>query len=112
MSANLFNASPRQSIPSLHADLAFTVLTYAFTLSNLARSTVASLGNYERERAISDIERKAKDEKLNFAVMLLCRASGAFKYLSEKVLPEWDKVDSSSHRPPDVSLEVTNALSK
>lgn len=73
---------------------------------------MASLGNYERERTITDVERKTKDEKLNFAVTLLCRASGAFKYLSEKVLTEWDKVDSSSHRPPDVSLEVTNALSK
>ncbi|KAH8118953.1 BRO1 domain-containing protein [Phellopilus nigrolimitatus] len=113
LSANHFNTSPRQSVPSLHADLAFTLLTYAFVLSNLARVTVASLGRYECERAISEVERKAKDDKLNFSVVLLCRACGVFKHLSEKVLPEWDKGESSSHsRPPDVTQEVTNALAK
>ena len=113
LSTNVFHSSPRQSVPSLHADLAFTLLTYSFLLSNLARSTVASLGNYELERTISDTERKAKDEKLNFAVTLLCRASGVYKYLSETVLPEWDKSESSSvGRPPDVTTQVTNALAK
>lgn len=113
LSANLFNTSPRQSVPSLQADLAFTLLTYAFALSNLARSTVGTLGNYERERAISDIERKAKDERLNFAVTLLCRASGVFRHVSERVLPEWAKYGSSeAARPPDVTQEVTSALSK
>lgn len=113
LSESLFNSSPRQSVPSLHADLAFTLLTYAFVLSNLARTTVASLGNYECERSISDADRKAKDEKLNFAVTLLCRAGGVYKHLSEKVLPEWDKSDSSSQgRPPDVTQQVTNALAK
>ncbi|OCB87336.1 hypothetical protein A7U60_g5475 [Sanghuangporus baumii] len=113
LSANVFDSSPRRSVPSLHADLAFTLLTYSFVLSNLARSTVASLGNYESERTISDSERKAKDEKLNFAVTLLCRASGIFKYLSETALPEWEKSGSSPHsRPPDVTQQVTNALSK
>ena len=93
-------------------------MTYAFTLSNLARSTVAALGPYETERAISDATRKAKDEKLNFTVTLLCRAAGVFKYVSEVVLPEWDRVEaqvpSSSiyARPLDVSPEITNALSK
>ncbi|EJD02669.1 uncharacterized protein FOMMEDRAFT_107601 [Fomitiporia mediterranea MF3/22] len=113
LSANLFNSSPRQSVPSLHADLAFTLLTYAFVLSNLARSTVTSLGNYEFERTISEMERKTKDEKLNFAVTLLCRANGVFKYLSETVLPEWDKDESSlQNRPPDATQQVTNALAK
>ena len=113
LSTNVFDSSPRRSVPSLHADLAFTLLTYAFVLSNLARSTVASLGNYEVERAISDAERKTKDEKLNFAVTLLCRASGVFKHLSETVLPEWEKSGSIPQtRPPDVTQQVTNALSK
>lgn len=113
LSASLFNSSPRQSVPSLHADLAFTLLTYGFAFSNLARSTVAALGRYEYDRTISETSRKMKDEKLNFAVQLLCRASGVFKYLSDSVLPAWDQCDTPSQvRPPDVTQEVTNALSK
>ena len=111
----MFSSSPRQDVTSLHADLAFTILTYGFALSNLALSTVASLGSYERERAISDVERRAKDEKLNFAVTLLCRASGIFRHLSEVVLPEWERHANGSSplsRPPDVTIEVTSALSK
>ncbi|TDL26176.1 hypothetical protein BD410DRAFT_716479 [Rickenella mellea] len=113
LSANLFNNSPRQSISSLNADLAFTLLTYAFALSNLARSTVAALGNYEHQRAISEVERKAKDEKLNFSVTLLCKASGIFAHISEHLLPEWDKNGGSViNKPPDLTPEVTSALSK
>ncbi|KII92563.1 hypothetical protein PLICRDRAFT_134270 [Plicaturopsis crispa FD-325 SS-3] len=114
LSANMFNTSPRLSIPSLHAELIFTELTYAFALSNLARSVVTSLGIYERERAISDIERKAKDEKLNFAVTLLCRASGMFQHVSETVIPAWDKQGSrdTAPRPPEVRKEVNSALAK
>lgn len=118
LSANLFNTSPRLSIPSLYADLSFSLLTYAFALSNLARSIVASLGTYERERGISDIERKAKDEKLNFSVTLLCRASGLFSHISEQVLLDWDKHRAANltvadvGRPPDLSREVNAALAK
>jgi hypothetical protein len=118
LSANLFNTSPRLSIPSLYADLSFSLLTYAFALSNLARSVVASLGAYERERGISDIERKAKDEKLNFSVTLLCRASGLFSHISEQVLLDWDKHRAANYtvadigRPPDLSREVNAALAK
>lgn len=120
LSANIFHTSPRLNLPSLYAELASTLLTYAFALSNLARSSVSSLGQYERERGISDIERKAKDEKLNFAVSLLCRASGIFSHISERVLVDWDKHDLSttastsnvSSRPPDLSREVTSALAK
>ena len=118
LSANLFNTSPRLTIPSLYADLSFSLLTYAFALSNLARSVVASLGTYERERGISDIERKAKDEKLNFSVTLLCRASGLFSQISEQVLLDWDKHHAANStvadagRPPDLSREVNAALAK
>jgi hypothetical protein len=105
--------SPRIALASLHADLASSLLTYAFALSNFARVTVASLGSYEHDRAISEIERKAKDEKLNFAVTMLCRASGIFTYMSEKVLLDWDKAgDGASGRPPDLSKEVNAALAK
>ena len=113
LSANLFHTSPRIGLISLHADLASSLLTYAFALSNFARVTVASLGSYEHERAISDIERKAKDEKLNFAVALLCRASGIYTHISEKVLVDWDEAgEGASGRPPDLSKEVNAALAK
>lgn len=114
LSSNLFNTSPRQSIPSLNADLAFTLLTYAFTLSNLARTNVESLGNYEHARATTEAERKAKDEKLQSAVMLLRKASGVFKYISEMVIPEWERMAGTAltSRPPEMTQEVTSALSK
>ncbi|KAG1821225.1 BRO1 domain-containing protein [Suillus variegatus] len=112
LSAHLFHMSPRIALASLHADLASSLLTYAFALSNFARVTVASLGSYEYDRAISEIERKAKDEKLNFAVTMLCRASGIFTYVSEKVLLDWDKGEGASVRPPDLRKEVNAALAK
>lgn len=119
MSANLFHTSPRLSLPSLYADLASSLLTNAFALSNLARLIVTSLGAYERDPGISDTERKAKDEKLNFAVLLLCRASGLFQHISDHVLVQWDQPGiydedkpAVTHRPPDMSVEVNAALSK
>ncbi|CAG8739010.1 16679_t:CDS:2, partial [Acaulospora colombiana] len=63
------------SVVGLQADLAFSLLTYASALSNLAASSVNSLGLYERERAITDTQRKVKDEKLNFSVQLLLKAA-------------------------------------
>lgn len=118
LSANLFNTSPRLSLPSLHADYAYSLLTYAFALSNLARSKVDSLGAFERDRAISDSERKAKEGQLTVAADLLCRASGIFSYVSDTVLIEWESATSQSSsttgftRPPDVSREVNSALAK
>lgn len=104
------------SIPGFQADLAFTLLIYAFSLSNLARSTADSLGQYERDRAISDLERKAKDEQLSVAVDFLCRASGIYTYLADTVLPEWEThirgAPTAFEKPPDLSREVSNALSK
>ncbi|KAG1847433.1 hypothetical protein C8R48DRAFT_837134 [Suillus tomentosus] len=111
LSAHLFHMSPRIALASLHADLASSLLTYAFALSNFARVTVASLSSYEYDRAISEIERKAKDEKLNFAVTMLCRASGIFStYVSEKVLLDWDKGEGASVRPPNLRKEVNAVL--
>jgi hypothetical protein len=106
------------SLPTLRADLAFSLLTYGFALCNLARSVVTSLSDYERDRSISDIERKAKDEKLNFAVTLLCRASGVFSYISDTVLSEWrngvehDGERTALNLPLDLSPEVNTALAK
>ncbi|KAF5380535.1 hypothetical protein D9615_004724 [Tricholomella constricta] len=116
LSANIFNTSPRLSLPGLQADLAFSLLTYAFALSNLARSTANSLGRYERDRAISDSERKAKDEQLNVAVDFLCRVSGIYTYVGDTVLPEWETHirgrPTGFEKPPDLSREVNSALAK
>lgn len=123
LTANLLNNSPRQSIYGLYADLAFTLLTYASALANLATSAVTSLGNYERERTITDAARKIKDEKLNFSVQLLLKASGVFAYVSEVVLPDVDKSIAEGRTaentktdymiiPVDLSKEVSAALSK
>ncbi|KAF4567321.1 hypothetical protein EYR40_006318 [Pleurotus pulmonarius] len=116
LSASLFHASSRHSLPSLHAEYAYVLLTYAFALSNLARSSVKALGTYEHDRAISDSERRAKDEKLNFAVNLLLKASGIFQYVSETALLEWDNSRDGGtaglNKPPDLSREVNSALAK
>lgn len=74
---------------------------------------MTSLGAYERNRAISDAERKAKDDQLNIAADLLCRASGIFSHISDSVLQEWDCVSITPFtRPPDLSREVNTALAK
>ncbi|KAL0956836.1 hypothetical protein HGRIS_002948 [Hohenbuehelia grisea] len=116
LSANLFHSSPRLSLPTLHAEYASVLLTYAFALSNMARAAVGALGAYEHDRAISDVERKAKDEKLSFAVNLLCRASGVFQFISETALLEWENSRDGGTvglpRPPDLTREVTTALAK
>ncbi|KAG1715616.1 hypothetical protein ID866_1540 [Astraeus odoratus] len=112
LSSQLLNTSPRVPLPSLHADLASSLLVYGMALSNFARLTVTSLGNYEHEPAISDVERRAKDEKLNFAVSLLCRASGVFTHLSDATLCAWDHAGAPGPRPPDWTSELCTALGK
>ncbi|KAG6816584.1 hypothetical protein H0H87_004885 [Tephrocybe sp. NHM501043] len=116
LSANIFHTSPRLSIPGLQADLAFALLTHAFALSNLARSTVISLGRYEYDRAISESDRKAKDDQLNVAVDFLCRASGIYTHVADNVIPEWENHvkggPTGFEQPPELSQEVNNALAK
>ncbi|KAG6861163.1 hypothetical protein C0995_003172 [Termitomyces sp. Mi166 len=116
LSANIFNTSPRLSIPGLQADLAFSLLTYAFALSNLARSTVNSLGRYEFDRAITESERKTKDDQLNIAVDFLCRASGIYSYIADTVILQWENQIKGGHtgfeQPPELCREVNNALAK
>ncbi|GJE92669.1 BRO1 domain-containing protein [Phanerochaete sordida] len=119
LSDTLFHSSPRLSVPSLAAELAFTLLTYAFALSNMARAVVASLGAYEFERGISDAERKVKDERLGFAVTLLCKAAGIFEYIAKEVIADWDAAREKAvaagmqcPNPPDLSREVLIGLSK
>jgi len=109
----MFQSSPRVPVAGFHAELAFTLLTYGFVLSNLARSTVISLGNYEHDRHITEIERKVKDEKLNFAVDLLCRASGVYLHIAEVVLPLATAMNpDTSRKIPDMNTDVIAALSQ
>ncbi|TFK44298.1 BRO1 domain-containing protein [Crucibulum laeve] len=116
LSANIFHSSPRLSLPGLHADYAFTLLTYAFALSNLAHSMVTSLGTYEHDRAISDTDRNSKDEQLKVAIGFICKASGIFSHISDTVLPEWEVNRAGGppgfNKPPDLSREVIYALAK
>lgn len=97
----------------LAAELSFSLLTYAFTLSNLARTIVLSLGDYEHERHITDIERRSKDDKINFAVNLLSRASGVYLHITEVVLPQCQTVNAEMcRRIPDLNKDVITALSQ
>ncbi|KIK92667.1 hypothetical protein PAXRUDRAFT_829743 [Paxillus rubicundulus Ve08.2h10] len=125
LSSTLFHTSPRLRLPSLHADLASTLLTYSMALSNFSHSVVSSLGAYEYERAISEKERKDKDERLNFGVLLLCRASGIHTAIGEGVLGELERASNACGsaegsrggrggwvRPPDLEKEVNAALTK
>lgn len=122
-SANLLDNSPRQSVVGLFADLAFTLITYASALSNFAATSVASLGAYEIERAITDAERKQKDDSLNSAVKQFLKASGIFLHVAEKVIPRWEeslvenaedqeRTSASNVRPIDLNRELVSALSR
>ncbi|KAG6836563.1 hypothetical protein H0H93_006790 [Arthromyces matolae] len=105
-----------EPFPGLQAELAFSLLTYAFSLSNLARTTVISLGRYEFDRAITEADRKAKDEQLNIAVDFLCRASGIYSYVADTVIPQWETqmkaAPTGFEIPPELSSEVNTALAK
>lgn len=116
LSNNILNNSPRVEVPGLYADLAFTLLTYAFTLSNLAHATVQSIGAYELDRTITKVQRERKDEQLNVAFGLLCKASGIFSYIADTLLSEWETSggggSDAPKLPPDLKQEVLTALSK
>jgi hypothetical protein len=119
LSSTLFHSSPRLSVPSLAAELGFTLLTYGFALSNMARAVVESLGAYETERGISEADRKAKDERLGFAVTLLCKAAGIFENIAKEVISDWDAARERATaagipcpQPPDLTREVLIGLSK
>ncbi|QRV79408.1 vacuolar protein sorting-associated protein BRO1 [Ceratobasidium sp. AG-Ba] len=105
---------PRLDVHGLHAELAFILLTTAYALSNLSAASVASLGTYERDRSLPDAERRTKDDKLTFAIKLLCRAAGIFTHVAQVVIPEWSKspAASSGARPPDLTKDVVSALAK
>lgn len=112
LGSNIFQHSPRMSIVGLAAELAFTLLTYAFALSNLARSIVVNLGDYEHNRHLLETERKLKDNKLQSTINLLCRSSGIFSYIAEIVLPKVDAANPElCKKIPDINRNVITALS-
>lgn len=96
--------------------MTFSILTYGYCLSNLAHCVVISLGDYEYGRATMGPELKAKDERLNFAVTLLCKASGIFEYTAKTVLGRWEQERHTIKRdhanPPELSREVSVGLSR
>ena len=121
----MLNTSPRLSLVGLQADLSYTLLTYAKALFNLTTMKVASLGTYERERAISDKERQDKDEGLNITVQFYFRASSVLKYIGDEVLGAWERElgsvqsDGSSTatatpfvKPVDLTRKLLFSLSK
>ena len=119
LSSTLFHTSPRLALPSLAAETAFALLTYGLALYNLARAVAVSLGTYETERGLSDAERRAKDDRLGFAVTLLCKAAGVFEFVAKEVMVQWDAAREraiaagmSCPHPPDLSREVLIGLSK
>lgn len=114
LSANVLNASPRLIFPSLYADLHFCLLTYSFALCNAASAVVSSLGDYERQKYTSEVERKASDERVNLAISFLSRASGVFSHLAETVIPKLREAATNSALPrvPDVNQDVMMALAK
>ncbi|KDQ57433.1 hypothetical protein JAAARDRAFT_130249 [Jaapia argillacea MUCL 33604] len=118
LSSNVFQTSPRLSLPCLQTDVVFTLITSAFALTNLARSVLVSLGSYEHQREILDKERKVKDDKVNFTVTLLTKAAGIFGWLSEVGVGDWEKDVKERgglgkvERPVELSKEVCAALAK
>ncbi|EJD52480.1 hypothetical protein AURDEDRAFT_111159 [Auricularia subglabra TFB-10046 SS5] len=108
LSQHVLPTSPRVPVPGLHGELAFTLLTHAFALCNLAHATLAPLGAYEHERATSAPQRKANDEAVAGAVKLLCRAAGIFTHIAEAVLPHWD----APNRATDLGADVLQALAR
>jgi hypothetical protein len=99
---------PRIPFHALSAEIIFTHLTHAQAQSNIAGTIVDSLGSYEHQAHLSEIERNAMDKRLNNAVAMLCAASGELAYLAQ-LNP--DPVPGPKS-PPDLSRDVLTALSK
>ncbi|KAJ1304757.1 hypothetical protein OPQ81_005895 [Rhizoctonia solani] len=111
LSHSTLSDPPRINVHGLHSELALVLYSSAYALSNLAAASVVSLGTYERDRALPDADRRAKDEKLTFAVKLLCRAAGIFTHIAQVVIPELGK-GVGRPRPPELREDVANALAK
>ncbi|KAH7920117.1 hypothetical protein BV22DRAFT_1133338 [Leucogyrophana mollusca] len=105
-SVYLFNASPRLALPSPHYDLAASLLTYAYALSNLASALIAT---YDHDAVGAGVAGPGRcEERLGFAVNLLCQAAGVLGTLAEGVLPAWERGGGGVGRSVDLSREVVD----
>ncbi|BGP32012.1 hypothetical protein JCM10296v2_003791 [Rhodotorula toruloides] len=114
-SQTLKKGNKRALLPSLHAELAGTLLSYALCLSNQASALVASLGSYEISSSVSSSAIKVHDETINQAADVLCRASGVLLHLAEVVVPRWEAAvgtEALRARPVEMTREVCTALGK
>ena len=113
LSSYLFKSSPRVVLRGLHYEVCAVLLLYGTALSNFAAAAVTSLGNYELDKTLLAADRKRKDDTLKWAADTFCKAAGIFEYLSEQMIPAWEaQVGRIDGRPPDLTKEVTIALSK
>ncbi|PWN51101.1 hypothetical protein IE53DRAFT_386564 [Violaceomyces palustris] len=110
---SLMRQPQRTRIPGLYYELITTLLLSALSLFNFATSAAISLGDYERDVRLTEAERKSKDERLKWSADTLCKACGIFEYLAEVLIPQWEnQVGKVDGRPPEVTREVVDALSK
>ncbi|BGP39989.1 hypothetical protein JCM10450v2_003969 [Rhodotorula kratochvilovae] len=111
----LKKGNKRTLLPSLHAELTATLLSYALCLANQASSLVASLGSYEIASSVTTTALKVHDETINQAADTLCRASGVLMHLAEVVIPRWEAavgVEALRARPIEMSREIATSLAK
>ncbi|GAA5826928.1 hypothetical protein JCM3770_006308 [Rhodotorula araucariae] len=111
----LKKGNKRILLPSLHAELTATLLSYALCLANQSLTLVASLGSYEIASSVTTTALKVHDETINQAADTLCRASGILMHVAEVVIPRWEAavgLDALRARPIEMSREITTALAK
>ncbi|CAD6901541.1 unnamed protein product [Tilletia controversa] len=112
--ASLIGPPPRIALRGIHYELVSTLLLSGTSLSNLASSLIAALGpSYERDRSLSEADRRQKDDRLKTAADLLARAAGVFEYVASSLIPAWENaVGNIDPRPPESTPELASALSK
>ncbi|KAK9761375.1 hypothetical protein K7432_013774 [Basidiobolus ranarum] len=88
---------PKVTCQSIYYELAYTLLTYGFVLSNWATYIFQN-----------EVKLNQDETKLNTAAELLCKASGVFNYISENICPKWN----SPEKPIDCTREAITALAR
>ncbi|PWZ00023.1 hypothetical protein BCV70DRAFT_161602 [Testicularia cyperi] len=113
LSSPTLRGAQRIELVGLYYEICSTLLAYALVLSNFSASIVASLGEYERDRSLSDADRGVKNDRLKAAADTLCRAAGILAHLSSHLIPRWESHHGIPEgRPPELTRELTLALSK
>ena len=101
----------KAELHSIHAEMCAMHALYGMALSNEAVAMVDAVGPYELDASLGADERRACDERLKLAADMLCRASGVFGYLADRLVPQWDTIDET-RRVPELTLEGGQALAK